>query len=53
MGRKKSARNEFEVICEIFHILNCECEMKEAMMLAVMTAIYAIAYIKACKKSGL
>ena len=53
MGRKKPARNEFEVICERFHILNCECEMKEAMILAVMTAIYAIAYIEACKKSGL
>ena len=53
VGRKEPARNEFEVICEIFQILNCECEMKEAMMLAVMKAIYAIAYIEACKKSGL
>ena len=53
MGRKEPAKNEFEVICEILHILNCECEMKEAMMLAVMTAIYAIAYIEACKKSRL
>ena len=53
MGRKEPARNEFEVICEIFQILNWECEMKEAMMLAVMKAIYAIACIEACKKSGL
>ena len=53
MGPKEPVRNECEVICEIFQILNCECEMKEAMILAVMKAIYAIAYIAACKKSGL
>ena len=34
-------------------ILNCGCEIKDAMILAVMKAVYAIAYIEACKKSGL
>ena len=29
------------------------CKIKEAMILAVMKAIYAIAYIEACKKSAL
>ena len=53
MGPKEPVMNECEVICEIFQILNCECEMKEAMILAVMKAIYAIAYMEACKKSGL
>ena len=46
-------RNKCEVICEIFQILNCGCEMKEAKILAFMKAIYAIAYMEACKKSGL
>ena len=32
---------------EIFQILNCECEIKDAMTLAVMNAIYAIEYIEA------
>ena len=43
-------RNECEVICKIFDILNCGCEFKQAMILAVMKAIYAmdaIAYIEA------
>ena len=40
-------------LCEIFQILNWGCEIKEVMILAVMKAIYAIAYIEACKKSGL
>ena len=53
MGPKEPVRNECEVICETCQILNCKCEMKEAMILAVMKAIYAIAYIEACKKSGL
>ena len=53
MGPKEPVRNKCEVICEIFQILNCGCEMKEAMILAVMKAIYAIAYTEACKKSGL
>ena len=43
----------FEVTYEIFHILNSWCEIKEAMILAVMNVIYAIAYTEACKKSGL
>ena len=46
-------RDKCEVICEIFQILNCGCEMKEAIDLAVMKAIYAIAYTEACKKLGL
>ena len=53
MGPMEPVRNEFEVICEIFQILNCKCEIKDAMILAVMKQIYAIAYIEACKKSGL
>ena len=32
------------MVYEIFHILNCGCEIKQAMILAVMTAIHAIAY---------
>ena len=28
VGPKKPVRNEFEVICEIFQILNCGCEIK-------------------------
>ena len=52
-GSQGVLRNECEVICEIFQILNCECEMKEAMILEVMKAICSIAYIEACKKSGL
>ena len=50
MGLKEPVRNECEVICEIFQILNCRCEIKEAMILAVMKAIYGFAYIEACKK---
>ena len=46
-------RNECEAICEIFQILNCGCEMNEAMILVVVKGIYAIAYIEDCKKSGL
>ena len=38
---------------ETFQTLNCGCGIKEAMILAVMKAIYAIAYIEACKKSVL
>ena len=53
MGPKEPVRNECEVICEIFQIMNWECEMKEAMILAVMKGIYAIGFIEACKKSGL
>ena len=33
-------------LSEIFQILKCGCEMREAMIFAVMNAIYAIAYIK-------
>ena len=36
-----------EIIYEIFHILSCGCEIKQAMILAVMNAIYAIKYIEA------
>ena len=32
---------------EIFHILNCGREIKSAMILTVMNAIYAIEYIEA------
>ena len=32
-----------EVIYEIFHIVNCGCEIKLAMILAVINAIYGIA----------
>ena len=42
-------RNECEVICKIFDILNCGCEFKQAILLAVMKAIYAIANIEAWK----
>ena len=44
MGPKEPVRNECEVIYEIFHILNCGCEIKQAMILAVVNAIYAIVY---------
>ena len=44
MGPNEPVRNKCEVICDIFQILNCGCEMKEAKILAVMKAIYAIAY---------
>ena len=44
VGPKEPVRNEFEVIYEIFHILNCGCEIKWAMILAVMNAIYSIVY---------
>ena len=40
----KPVRNKCEVIFEICQILNCGCEMKEVKILAVMKAIYAIAY---------
>ena len=40
-------------LCEIFQILNWGCEIKEVLIFAVMKAIYAIAYIEGCKKSGL
>ena len=53
MDPNEPVRNKYEVICEIFQMLNCGCEMKEAMIPAVMKAIYTIAYIEACKKSGL
>ena len=53
VGPKEPVRNKCEVICEIFQILNCGCQVKEAMILAVMKAIYAIAYMEACKKSRL
>ena len=40
----------FEVIYEIFPILNCGCEIKYlAMILTVMNAIYTIACIEAWK----
>ena len=52
VGPKEPMRNECKAICEIFEILNCGCEMNEAMIFAAMKAIYAIACIKACKKSG-
>ena len=47
MGCQEPVRNKCEVICQIFEILNCRSEMKEAMILAVMNAIYASAYIEA------
>ena len=47
VGPMEPVRNECEVICEIFEILNCRSEMKEAMILAVMNAIYASAYVEA------
>ena len=53
VGHKEPVRNECEVKYEIFQILNCGHEIKEAMILPGMKAIYAIAYIEACKKSGL
>ena len=53
MGPKEPVMNEFEVVCETFQILNCGCEMKEALILAVMKASYGFVYIEACKKSGL
>ena len=53
MGPKEPVRNKCEVICEIFQILNCGCEMKDAMIHAVLKVTYAIAYMEACKKSGL
>ena len=34
-------------LCKIFNILNCECEFKKAIILVVMKAIYAVAYIEA------
>ena len=37
----------FEVRYEIFHILNCWCEIKWAMIFAVMNLIYAIEYKEA------
>ena len=45
-------RPESEVMYEIFHTLNSGCEIKSAMILAVMNAIYAVAY-GSLKKSGL
>ena len=36
-----------EGVYEIFHILNCRCEIKEAMILSVMKAIHAIEYLEA------
>ena len=36
-----------EVMYGIFHILNCGCEIKLAIILTVMNAIEAIEYIKA------
>ena len=53
MDPNEPVRNKCEVICEIFQILNCGCEMKEAKILAFMKAIYVIVYMEACKKSGL
>ena len=47
VGPTEPVRNECEVLCEVFHILNCRCEMKWAMILAVMKGIYAIAYVEA------
>ena len=44
VGPNEPVRNKCEVICDIFQILSCGCEMKEAKILAVMKAIYAIAY---------
>ena len=44
-------KNKCKVICEIFQILKCGCEMREAMIFAVMNAIYAIVYIKKPLKS--
>ena len=53
VGGKEPVRNECEVEYEIFQTFNCGCGIKEAMILTVMKAINAIAYIEACKKSGL
>ena len=39
VGSKEPLRNECEVIYKVFHILNCACEIKEAMILGVMNAI--------------
>ena len=36
-----------EVMYEIFHILNCGCEIKLAMILTAMNAIELIEYTKA------
>ena len=47
MGCQEPVRNECKVICEIFQILQCGCEMREAMIFAVMNAICASAYIEA------
>ena len=33
VGPTEPVRNECEVLCEVFHILNCRCEMKWAMIL--------------------
>ena len=49
LGRKEPVRNEREVLYEIFHILNCRWKIKLSIILAVMKAIHAIAYIEAWK----
>ena len=49
VGSKEPVRNEYEVTYEMFHIYNCGFEIKWAMILAVMNAIYEIAYIEAWK----
>ena len=33
VGPKQPVRNECEVIYEIFHLVNCGCEIKEALIL--------------------
>ena len=52
MSSNESVKNGCEMIYEMFHILNGGFEIKQAMIIAVMNAIEAIAY-RSLKKSGL
>jgi len=44
--------NSDEFIYELYHILNCGCEIKQPMILAIVKAIFATAY-GSLKNSGL
>ena len=50
MGSNEPVRKECEMIYEIFHVilLNCGCEIKLAMFLAVKNAFYAIVSPAGC-----
>ena len=45
MSSNEPVKNGCEVIFKMFHILNCGFEIKSAIIIAVMNAIYFVKYL--------